>query len=208
MNKTLLLVLIIACLPTQGSAQAPSTTSTQTREVQGQTLTSTYLPPIRLKFEDNFKHIGGQKFILYGRAQAEQFFFVDADSDRRVKRMYWVQFEGYLPNVDATYDYPVTNTVTIDGQTYIVDVVTVPPNLPEVITLHPESDPARAMSFLLSKGFRFGQHLRVQRFVRLLDDARRNEIMLIYIEDAETLPAPDKKDFWARGLKGFTVLKL
>lgn len=207
MSKTSLLLLILACLQTPGSAQPQSTALAQTREVQGQILTSIYLPSIRVKFEDNFKHIGSHKFVLFQKTQAEQFFFVDVDNERRIKRMYWVQFENYLPNVDATYDDPVTKTLTIDGQTYLVNPVSIPPNLPEVIMVPPESVSAHAVTFLLSKGYRLGTHLGIQRLVRLVDDARRNEFIIVYIEDTEIFPSPDKKDFWDRGLKGFTVLK-
>ena len=51
--------------------------------------------------------------------------------------------------------------------------------------------------------------IRFQRFVRLVDEAKRNEIILIYVEDAGTLSGPEKlgKDFLARALKGFTILK-
>src|SRR5262245_3092338 len=76
-----------------------------TRTIKGQTLTSAETPAARLEFNQDFKYVGGHVFILYGVARAEQHFFVDADPEGRVKRLYWVQFEGYLPENNYTYKY-------------------------------------------------------------------------------------------------------
>jgi len=202
MIKALLLVLMLACLQSPALSQATA----EPRQVKGQILSSTHLPSIRIKFDDNLKHIGSQKFILYGRAQVEQFFFVEADGERHIKRMYFVQFEGYLPNVDATYNYPATETVTLAGQTYLVNAESVP-NISEALRPNPESDAARAMSFLKTRGYILSQSIKFQRFVRLVDEAKRNEILLIYIEDAVAGSEKPDKEFLARALKGFTVLE-
>jgi hypothetical protein len=214
MKKTLLLVFILACClqPTSSllAQSAAKAESEQTRLVKRQVLTSTYLPSIRIRFDNRFKYVGMQKFILYERAQVEQYFFVDADSRGRIKRMYWVQFEGYLPGVDAAYDYPVKETVTLGGRTYIVNTESVP-NVSAALKENPQSDAARAASFLESKGYRISESIRFQRFVRLVDEAKRNEFILIYIEEASAggSSAQEKvgKEFSARALKGFSILK-
>src|SRR6059036_3730406 len=126
MKTTLLLVPTLASslmLSSFALAQsAGGTKSSEIRRVKGHVLTSTYLPSIRLRFDKRLKYVGSQKFILYDRAQVEQHFFVEADKQRHIKSMYMVQFEGYLPNNNATYDYPLTKTVDLGGQTYIVNV--------------------------------------------------------------------------------------
>ena len=78
-----------------------------------------------------------------------------------------------------------------------------------VLKQNPESDAARAVSFLESKGYRIGGAIRFQRFVRLVDEAERNELILVYVEDAGALSTPEKlgKEFSARALKGFTILE-
>ena len=83
----------------------------QTRTVKDRVLTSTQLPAVKIEFAEPFKYAGGHSFVLYEVANAEQHFFVDADKDGRVKRMYWVQFEGYLPSNTHSYDYKSPNTV-------------------------------------------------------------------------------------------------
>ena len=76
---------------------------------------------------------------------------------------------------------------------------------------NPQSDSARAVSFLEGKGFPLSESIRFQRFVRLVDDAKRNELILVYIEDTSTgasQPAEKLgKEFLDRAMKGFTVLK-
>ena len=214
MKKTLLLIVILACcVQSSNSAfeqSADKIKSEQTREVKEQVLTSTYLPVIRIRFDNSFKYVGTQKFILYEKAQVEQYFFVDADSQQRIKRMYQVQFEGFLPGINAAYDYPVTETVTLGGQTYLVNAETIP-NVPAALKQIPGSDVAHAASFLEGKGYSIGASIRFQRFVRLLDEAKRNEIILLYIEDASvgasSAQENDGKEFLARALKGFTILK-
>ncbi|PYS58429.1 MAG: hypothetical protein DMF74_23870 [Acidobacteria bacterium] len=180
------------------------------RQVKRQVLTSTSLPPIRIKFDKAFKYVGSQSFILYDRAQVEQHFFVNADKQKRIKRMYMMQFEGYLPNIKATYDYPLTKTVTLGGQTYIVNSEGIP-NVPAVLKQNPQSDVTRAVSFLESKGYRISESIMFQRFVRLVDDAKRNEFILLYVEDAATSAFAEnekaQQEFSSRALKGFTILK-
>jgi hypothetical protein len=184
--------------------------SDQTRRVKGRVLTSTYLPPVRVRFDKRFKYVGSQKFILYDRAQVEQYFFVDADNERRIRRMYMVQFEGYLPDVKATYDYPATKTVKLGGQTYIVNAESIP-KVSAALKLAPQSDVARAASFLEGKGYRVSESIMFQRFVRLVDVAKRNEFILLYVEDAGAGASLEKEsaiqEFQSRALRGFTILK-
>jgi hypothetical protein len=193
-------------------AYAQSDVDSQTRRVKGQILTSASLPPIRIRFGKAFKYVGSQQFILYDRAQVEQHFFVDADKQQRIKRMYMVQFEGYLPNISGSYNYPVTKTVSLAGQSYIVDAEVIP-NVSAAIKQDAQSDVARAASFLEGKGYRIGDGIVFQRFVRLADEAKRSEFILLYVEDLSGagVDAAEKEkamqEFSRRALKGFKILK-
>jgi biopolymer transport protein ExbD len=163
------------------AAVEPNTPQQLTRKVRGQTLTSTQLPAAHLKFDKAFKYAGGQSFVLYGVANAEQHFFVDADKQARIKRFYWVQFEGYLPNNNHSYDYKANTTVDIGGLNFIADAY------PLNFKINPgrsDSDGARARAFLESKGYRMtGDDILFQRLLHLVDKAKRNELMIVYIED-------------------------
>jgi hypothetical protein len=213
MRKILFLTFMVASsLLLSTLAFAQSANSTRTRLVKGQVLTSSHLPPIRVKFDKAFRYVGTQNFILYDRAQVEQYFFVAADSQQRIKRMYMVQFESYLPNISGAYNYAVTKTINLAGQTYIADFEIVP-NVSAAIKQDPQSDVTRAASFLEGKGYRIGEGIAFQRFVRMVDEAKRSEFILLYVEDlvGAGFDAADKEkaiqEFTSRALKGFTIRK-
>jgi hypothetical protein len=153
----------------------------QHRTIKGQVLASAETPKVRLKFDKAFKYVGSQDFILYDVAHAEQHFYVDADNQGRISRMYWVQFEGYLPTNTHSYRYKADKTITLGGFEFIADAyarnVKTSPG-------RPDSDGSRARAFLESKGYRMASdEVLSQRLVHLVDEAKRSELMIIYIED-------------------------
>jgi hypothetical protein len=185
MIKTALLrpvcVALIAAVAFIPSLCASNDETEQVRKVNGQTLTSTHLPAVRIKFDKSFKYVGNQSFVLYDVANTEQHFFVDADKQGRIKRMYWVQFEGYLPSNTHAYDYKATKTVKVGGLNFIADAQA------RNISGNPgraDSDGSRARAFLQSKGYRMASdEVLWQRLVHLIDESKRNELMIIYLED-------------------------
>ncbi len=172
------------------SSSVPKTTNQAVnaqlpRQVSKQVLTSTTMPAVRLEVDKNFKYVGSQSFVLYDVANAEQHFFVDADKEGRVKRFYWIQFEGYLPTNTNTYRYKANKVVNLGGLDFIADAHAVN------IKANPSpanSDGSKARSFLENKGYRIaGDDLLMQRLVHLVDEAKRNELMIIYLEDLSGL---------------------
>jgi hypothetical protein len=174
---TLLLLLpLIGCF-----AQSTPPTLQNTRVAKGNTLVSDSLPKLKLKFGKDFKYAGGQTFILYDVARAEQHFYVDADSQGRISRLYWVQFEGYLPENTHKYDYSKSQKqVTIDGLNFYADAWA---RTHDPSQMRPGSDGDKAQAFLSSKGYTFksGEFI-MQRLVHMVDPSNRNELMVIYIE--------------------------
>ncbi len=139
------------------------------------------MPAVRIEFDKGFKYVGSHNFILYDVAHAEQHFFVDADKEGRVKRIYWVQFEGYLPSNTHAYRYKANKTANIGGLEFIADAYA--RNI-KGNQGRPDSDGARARAFLESKGYRMvSDDVLSQRLVHLVDEAKRNELMIIYMED-------------------------
>ena len=180
--KSLIALVAMLGLSIGSNCHEPQpTVASPARTVSGQTLTSTELPAVKLKFDKDFKYAGTQSFVLYDVANAEQHFFVDADTDGLIRRMYWIQFEGYLPNNAHSYDYKVRKTVNIGGLDFIADAYA------RNIKANPgraDSDGSRARAFLASKGFKLGSdEVMSQRLVHLIDEAKRNELMIIYLED-------------------------
>jgi hypothetical protein len=68
------------------------------RTVSANDLISEHDPEVILRFDPACQHVGGQKFILYGVADTELHFFVETTNDNKLKSVYWVQYEAYLPD--------------------------------------------------------------------------------------------------------------
>jgi len=152
------------------------------RAVSGNDLISNSDPPAILRFEPSFRHLGGQKFVLYGVANTEQYFFVEATADDDLKSVYWVQYEAYLPDKSYTYDYDDSPLrVTLNDYEFYTDT--------DVVAFDPDrkrqrgTDGAMARQFLASKGYVFPNDFAYARLVYLTDDSRQKELMIIFIED-------------------------
>jgi hypothetical protein len=186
----LALILALVLLPSgllfsTTTARAQKEITSATAIVRGQVLTSNGMPSVALKFDKAFKYVGTQSFVLYDVAHAEQHFFVAADKQGRIKRMYWVQFESYLPTNKNTYKYKVNKTVTLAGLDFIADAYA------RNVKANPgraDSDGSRARAFLESKGYRMASDEVIsQRLVHLVDETKRSELMIIYLEDMGAL---------------------
>lgn len=148
------------------------------RQVSGNRITSTTLPAAMVEAASGMQYAGSQSFDLYGVAAVEQHFFVDLDGTR-VRRMLWIQFEGYHATNSHTYNYTDT-TITHSGQTWHRRRGTWRPFASAPRT---GSDAARVLEFVAAKGWTLGTDLLNERLVWLLDSPPRNELMIIYLED-------------------------
>ncbi len=117
-----------------------------------------------------------------------------------------MQFEGYLPSkpdLHHTYDSP--RHVTIGGLDFYVDTEVVPSDAKS----KPGSDGEHIRSLIRARGYKLPAERISVRLVHLLD-AKRKELMIIYVEDLATtgLPAADLKeggqarDQWSAIVKG------
>ncbi len=152
------------------------------RTVSGSDLISDHDPAVVLRFDPAFRYLGGQKFILYGVADAEQHFFVETTADGQLKSLYWVQYEAYLPGKSYSYDYDDSPLrLTLGGYEFYTDT--------EVVGLDPDrkrrrgTDGALARQFLAGRGYVLPNDFAYARLVYLTDESRRKELMIIFIED-------------------------
>jgi len=154
------------------------------RAVRGQTIESNHDPVARLRFARDFKYAGGQRFVLYGVAEAEQHFFVDADASGTIRRFYWVQFEHYLPGTSGSYTYLPRQLVKIGPFDFIADTkvfvdygkTVLNPNSRE------DSDQALAGRLLRRKGYEPPIAAARTRMFYLPDSTGRAELMVIFVE--------------------------
>ena len=118
--------------------------------------------------------------MLYGIADCELHSWVEADAQRNLRRLYWVQFEGYLPSrpdLHHTYDSP--KHATIGGMDFYVDswVRT------NDAKTEAGSDREHIEALVHGKGYRMPGAMMYVRLVHLLDKEKRKELMIIYGED-------------------------
>jgi hypothetical protein len=163
------------------------------RRVDGPRLISDSLPAAVFTLDSTLTYLGTQSFILYGVAHAEQHFFADLDR-RRVKRLVWMQFEGYLADNDQTYNYSAYPTVEVSGRPFHHNGGI---RRAEAVRPRAGSDGDRMLQFLRDKGYTLPNVTLYQRLVWLLDSPARNEVMVIYMEDLEGV-----SDERARMLRG------
>jgi len=191
--KKIILVLIPALLliaaavfhfnkPDRGLRTTEAVYTGLDRAVKGGQLVSNEDPKAILSFAPSFLYLGGQKFVLYGVADTEQYFFVETTHDGETQTLYWIQFEAYLPDNTYQYDYEDSpERLNLNGYDFYLDTAAV------------ESDPnrkrktgtdgARAREFLKTKGYSIPGNYLYARLVHLTDESRRKELMIIAIEN-------------------------
>ncbi len=153
------------------------------RTVSGNTLLSQSDPPVRMTFDEGFEYIGGQKFVLYGTADVEQHFFVEEHADGTLKSFFWIQFEGFLPDNDYTYDYTGSPLrLQIGDFDFYTDTAAGASN--RFMRLGwPGTDGYLARKFAADKGYAMPDDYAYARLVHIPDDLSRKELLIIFMDD-------------------------
>jgi hypothetical protein len=189
------------------------------RTVNNNLIESTGFPVLRIQIDPTLQYVGGPDFILYNVARAEQHLFIDAGADRQVRRLVWVQFEGYLPDNTHTYDYSSSQKMEISGWPFYVDSGW--NDIRNQTEERPGSDGAAVRNHLAQLGFTYPELELVERYVTVSSD-HRSELMIIYAEDggwrglrAEALSEGGEtgepwlavqKELHQRGIESFRIL--
>ena len=150
------------------------------RKVDGNVITSAHDPQVRIELPKSAKYVGADRWVLYDIADCEVHAFVDADAAKNVQRLYWVQFEGYVPSkpeLHHTYDSP--RHTTIGGMDFFVDTWV----RPKDAETRAGSDRQHVETLVRNHGYSMPVGMAYVRLVHLLDDSKRKELMIIYGED-------------------------
>jgi len=150
------------------------------RTVQKNIITSKRDPAIRIALPEDAKYVGAERWVLYGVADCELHAFVEADAHQEVQRMYWVQFESYLPSrpdLHHTYDSP--KRATIGGLDFYVDSWV----RAKDAKTQSGSDREHIQRMISAQGYRMPEGTMDVRLVHLLDPAKRKELMIIFSEN-------------------------
>jgi hypothetical protein len=154
-----------------------------TRTVENNLLVSTAQPPIKLQIDRRMGYVGRLLINLFDLAEAEIYVFAEAD-EGRLKRWLTVHFEGYYDTNSYSYDYRMPGRATLGANEYLYDDRAT--DLREA-QIRPGSDWEAVTNLLKEKGFTFPNETIRTRYVRMLGEDRRREILVIYTEDLQPL---------------------
>jgi hypothetical protein len=150
------------------------------RQVKGNTITSERDPNVHILLPQSVQYVGADRWVLHDIADCELHVFVDADTHKNVQRLYWVQFEGYIPTKpELAHQYDSPRHVQIGGMDFYVDIC-VRANDAET---KPASDREHIEALIRAKDYKMPAGMMYVRLVHLLDAAKRKELMIIYGED-------------------------
>ena len=131
-------------------------------------------------------HAGSERFTLYDVADAEVHVFVEADANKRMRRLWWIQFESYLPaKPELSYNYAEGNRpIELGGVRTWLRSNPVPTTGP----MRAGSDREAVFRILKRAGIGIPDGVMNVRLVQILDDPQgtgkgRRELMIIYSED-------------------------
>jgi hypothetical protein len=150
------------------------------RKVEHNVITSQNDPAVRIELPKSTRYLGADRWVLYGIADCELHGFVEADKQKQVQQLYWVQFEGYLPSKpELHHQYDSPRHATIGGMDFYVDTWVRGSDE----KFDAGSDREHIESLIHEKGYKTPPAMMYVRLVHLLDDQKRKELMIIYGED-------------------------
>ena len=152
------------------------------RVVKGSTITSHRNPAMRIELPTQAQYVGADRWVLYGVADCEIHVFVEADAKKRVQRMYWIQFEQFIPSrPEMQHNYKPEELTKFAGMEMYVRARFGKSD--EVAKAG--SDLERVQALIRAKGYSLPPAMMNVRLVKLLDPQRRQELMIIYAETLE-----------------------
>lgn len=167
-------VVILFCVFLPAQATRPE------RKVEGNVITSERDPRVRIHLPNSAQYVGADRWVLYDMADCELHAFVHADPQKNVQRLYWVQFEGYLPTkpeLKHTYDSP--RHANLGGMDFYVDTWV----RARDAEMQPGSDLEHILALMRTRDFHMPAGMIYVRLVHLLDEQKRKELMIIYGEN-------------------------
>lgn len=176
------LALVLYFVGKDHVAAATKGTRAPERKVNGATLVSERDPKVRIELPQEAQYLGADRWVLYDVADCELHAFVEADAQKNVRRLYWVQFEGYVPEKPrAKYEYDSPRHVQIGGMDFFLDTWA----RPDGAKSREGSDREHIEAMIHAKGFKMLAGMVYARLVHLPDQDKRKELMIIY---GEALP--------------------
>ena len=159
---------LLLFLPSQGASPE--------RQVDHNVITSLHDPAVKIRLPNSAAYVGADRWILYDIADCELYAFVESDSSKNVQKLYWVQFEQYIPSrpdLHHTYDSP--RHTSLGGMDFYVDTWVRAQTEPSKAG----SDREHIVALIQRKGLQLPEGMMYVRLVHLLDEQKRKELMII-----------------------------
>ena len=167
------------------------------RVVSGSQIASPHDPKATIHLPTGAHYLGGVRWPLFGIADCEVHVFVQANAHRVVQHLYWVQFEGFLPELPQLAHTYHDGVKTLWGTDFYVRADFGPTNgVPKA-----GSDAEHVAQLVTAAGYTMPAAILNLRLVHLLDDKQRRELMIIYMEDASLSDVGSWKDLLPGGNK-------
>jgi hypothetical protein len=172
---------VIAALALAVRTTAPAQTMPIQRTVRGTTVTSTRMPAARIQVPTTARYVGAHRWLLFDVADCEVHVFVEADSARRVQRLYYVQFESYLPSHAGAYQDHANDVGAITKGGFHFGLR---PNFGRSDEpTRPGSEPEHVFRLVRDAGYVLPAHFANLRLMTIVGPQRRHELIIYYIED-------------------------
>jgi len=151
------------------------------RTVTGNTVLSKADPDARIEILQPAAYVGAVRFALYDVADCEIHLFVDTDASKKVRRLYWVQYEAYLAeHPTLKYEkHPAYSPTALNGLPFHQRARFGQSS----DTPQPGSDAERAFALLAEKGYSLPAETVNVTYKHFLDATMRKEVLLMVIED-------------------------
>jgi hypothetical protein len=208
MKNASLIVILLLAVHSVSDAQNPKRTVRQI-------LSSEQLPNIQIEVESALSYIGNVSFDVDTIARAEEYIFSEIHS-AKMGRTLIVHFESFLPDNDLKFNYPRFRMKKLGDNEYLHQIFHVK-NFELFRT-------RELVNLFKDKGLVYESDWMMNRYVRAVDRAKKNELILFYLEPAnsfssqirdeaeksdprETVLTEWQKELSERALKSFNVIR-
>ena len=163
------------------------------RTVDDQLLISPATPSFNIRVAEDLSYVGSFDFEIIADSEeypldvqgqpvaaGERFVFAAADDGQTISKLFIVQYEGFLPENEFTYNYDFSDAGMIGGYKFRHNVWLY--DARQSALERPLGEGAKTLAFLEEKGLSVEPDFMMSRFVGLASEDRKNEIIIFYQE--------------------------
>ena len=191
-----------AVLATTAAAAESSLPAAPERGIVDSVFVSESVPPLEIRIDDRFQYLERDRFVLKEIAHADRHHWValrdggpsEGRRTKQVEAMIVLQFEGFLDGVDDHYRYRIPSGDNVAGSNYRFSTEAVELGGADYIhntwaydnaenaRNNPGAEADRTRRLLAKRGYAMDDAVVMSRWVRVVGEERRDELIIFYIE--------------------------